>query len=162
MTRVVRVLPSVLFLGLIVAPTRFAFAQTRPNLSGTWVLVGAESDFGPMGAPQSRIDVIAHQGSSIVIKRDQKGGPNGDMSGTITYGVDGKLYHNSLGGNDATSTLRWEGSVLVIQSTVTTPQGNVSLIERWTLSPNGKRLTQDRALTFEGQTATQKIVLTRQ
>jgi hypothetical protein len=138
-----------------------ALAQNPPNLTGTWVLLPDSSDFGPMPAATARTDVIEHKGSSIVIKRTQSG-PTGEVKATLTYGVDGKPYQNTIGGNDVTSTLKWDGAVLVIESTVKTPQGEASVTDRWSLSPDGKRLTQSRSLSMQGQNATQKFLLTKQ
>jgi hypothetical protein len=137
-------------------------AQSPPNLTGTWVMVADKSNFGPMPAPQSRTDVIDHKGSAIVINRTQTGGPMGDIKATLTYGVDGKEYKNSVNGNEVTSILKWDGAVLVIESTVITPNGTASVTDRWSLSADGKTLTQERKLSMQGQEAAQTIVLAKQ
>jgi hypothetical protein len=136
-------------------------AQKVPDLSGTWVMALDKSDFGPLPAPQSRTDVIEHKGSSITVKRTVVG-PNGETTATIVYGIDGKPYTNHIGEIDATSVLRWDGPVLVVESTLNTPQGEVKAVDRFTLSADRKTLTQARTLTLGGQQATQTIVMVKQ
>src|SRR5262249_47209185 len=155
-------LPSaVLSIAFAATAASSAPAQSPPNFTGTWVLVVAKSDFGPMPAADSRTDVIEHNGSAIVVKRTQKGGPIGDVSATLTYGVDGKPYQNSMGGNEITSKLKWDGAVLVIESTVKTMNGDAAVTDRWSLSEGGKTLTQERQLSLGGQSAAQKFVLAK-
>jgi hypothetical protein len=138
-----------------------ALAQSPPNFTGTWVMAADKSNFGPMPPPTTRTDVIDHKGSTIVIKRTQTGGM-GDVAATLTYGVDGKQYKNKFGPNDITSTLKWDGPVLVIESTATTAQGDVAVTDRFSLSADGKTLTQERKLNLQGQEAAQTIVLVKQ
>ena len=135
-------------------------AQKVPDLSGTWVMALDKSDFGPLPAPQSRTDVIEHKGSSITVKRTVVG-PNGETTATIVYGIDGKPYTNHIGEIDATSVLRWDGPVLVVESTLNTPQGEVKAVDRFTLSADGKTLTQARSLSLGDQQATQTIVMVK-
>jgi len=141
-----------------------ALAQKAPNFSGTWVMVLGKSDFGGMpGAPESRTDKIEHKETSIVIHRTQSPGPmGGKLEATLTYGIDGKPYKNTIGENDVTSTLSWDGPVLVVESTVTTQQGPAQVTYRWSLSADGKTLTQERKFSMGNQKAAQKIVFAKQ
>ena len=136
-------------------------AQKTPNLSGTWVMALDKSSFGPMPGPQSRTDVVEHKGTSITVKRTVVG-PNGETTATIVYGIDGKPYTNHIGEIEATSVLRWDGPVLVVESTLNTPQGEVKAVDRFTLSADGKTLTQARTLSLGDQQATQTIVMVKQ
>jgi hypothetical protein len=138
-----------------------ASAQDKPDLSGTWVMVAEKSDFGAMPAPTSRTDVIEHKGTSLVMKRKQSGGPMGEVESTLTYGIDGKEYQNKAGPNDVTSKLRWEGDVLVIESTVKTEQGDATVVDRYNLSADKKTLTQNRTISIQGQQLAQTIVLAK-
>ncbi len=138
-----------------------AAAQDKPDLSGTWVMVADKSDFGAMPGPTTRTDVIEHKGTSLVMKRSQGGGPMGDVNSTLTYGIDGKEYKNQAGPNDVTSKLRWEGDVLVMESTVATGQGDASVVDRYSLSADKKTLTQNRTISIQGQEIKQTIVLAK-
>lgn len=136
-------------------------AQAVPNLSGTWILQIDKSDFGPLPAPQSRTDVIEHQEPRLHIKRTGTGA-SGPISVELTFAVDGKPHKNLIGGNELMSTLKWEGAVLVMESTTQTPQGEASISDRWSLSEDGKTLTQTRNITVQGQSFSQTAVFTRQ
>lgn len=137
-----------------------ALAQGLPNLSGTWVLAADKSDFGPMPGPTSRTDVIEHQEPKLTIKRTVVTA-NGEVSSTLVYEVDGKAYKNTAGGAEIVSTLKWDGQTLVMSSTVPNPQGEVTIVDRYTLSADGNTLTQARTLSLGGQEAAQTMVLTK-
>jgi|HubBroStandDraft_6_1064221.scaffolds.fasta_scaffold184622_1 hypothetical protein len=117
-------------------------AQSKPNFSGTWKLNLAKCDFGPLPAPDSRTDVITHNEPTIKIDVDSKGG-QGDFAGTLNYSTDGKEVTNKMGPRDVKSTLAWEGSHLVVNSKLTFNDAEVTIKAVWTLSEDGKTLSQD-------------------
>ena len=49
-----------------------------------------------------------------------------------------------------------------MESTTQTPQGEASINDRWSLSEDGKTLTQTRNITVQGQSFSQTAVFTRQ
>lgn len=147
--------------GLALLASSTAGAQDRPNLSGTWTLVADRSDFGPMPGPASRTDVIEHDGANLKVTRTQSAQGN-EMSATMVYMIDGKPHVNTPGGQEVSSVLSWDGAVLVITSTVQTPQGEASLVDRYSLSADGKELTQARSIAIAGQSLAQTMVLIRQ
>lgn len=149
-----------LFLAGILGLPSLAAAQA-PNLSGTWVLQPAKSDFGPMPPIASRTDVIDHQEPSLKVKRTIEGA-QGTSSAELVYGIDGKPWTNSTPNGDITSTLKWEGKTLVVESTVNTPQGEALLTDRFTMSEDGKTLTQERRISIAGQELTQTMVFAKQ
>ena len=139
-----------------------AVAQA-PDLSGSWVLQVDKSDFGPMPALTSRTDVITHKDPSLTIKRTIVSAQQGSMSSEMVYGVDGKPWKNTTSdGSELTSTLKWDGPVLVVTSLINTPQGEATITDRFSLSPDGKTLTQDRAISIAGQELAQKMILVKQ
>ena len=139
-----------------------AVAQA-PNLSGTWVLQIDKSDFGMMPAPTSRTDVITHAEPNLTIKRSIESQQTGKVSSDLVYAVDGKEWKNTTAdGNEIKSTLKWDGAVLVVTSLITTPQGDATITDRFSLSGDGKTLTQDRVISIQGQELTQKMVLAKQ
>jgi len=117
-------------------------AQSKPNFSGTWKLNIAKSEFGPLPAPDSRTDVITHNEPTIKIDVDSKGG-QGDFTGTLNYTTDGKEATNKMGPRDVKSTLGWEGSHLVVNSKLSFNDAEVTIKSVWTLSDDGKTLSQD-------------------
>lgn len=147
-----------LLLAVAVAPLE---AQFPPNLSGTWVLQLAESDLGPIPAPDSRVDVIDHQEPRITIRRTVVA-QGQETSTELRYAVDGERHTNTAGGLEMGSTLRWNGATLTMVSSAQTPQGEVGLVDVFTLSEDGLTLTQARTLTIGGQELSQRLVLKRQ
>jgi hypothetical protein len=146
---------------LVALPFTASRAQSVPDLSGTWVMDASKSDFGPIPGPTSRTDVITHKEPSLTVKRTQAG-QMGDVTSTLVYGTDGKPYKNKIGDNEVTSTLKWDGQALVIESTVSTPNGDATIVDRYTLSADQKILTQSRKLSVNGQELSQTIVLVKQ
>jgi hypothetical protein len=114
-----------------------------PNLSGTWKLDIAKSNFGQIPPPASQTDTIEHNEPSIKIVEDQKGGMMGDMNMTVTLSSDGKeTTYPGMGGSPVTSTAHWEGSTLVVNSTASFQGSDVKIKDSYTLSPDGKTLTE--------------------
>ena len=144
------------------AATASAQTSSVPNLSGTWVLQVDKSDFAGMLVPTSRTDVVDHQEPKLTIKRSVTA--NGqETTSNLVYVIDSKPYKNMVGPNEYTSALHWEGSTLVSVSTVQDPRaGEVTITDRYDLSPDGNTLTQKRTLSAQGQSATQTIVLAKQ
>jgi hypothetical protein len=157
MRSLTRAVLSLMFV-LVAVPTA---AQGVPNLSGTWVMDVSKSDFGMMPAPAGRTDIIDHKEPALVIKRTTMT-PNGEVASTLTYAVDGKPYVNKAGGNDISSVLKWEAATLVVVSTVETPNGQATITDRFSVSEDGKVLTQRRAINIQGQELAQTIVLAKQ
>lgn len=150
-------------LAIAIAVPAVSVAQQVPNLSGTWVLQADKSDFGMIAAPQSRTDVIEHQEPKLTIKRTVVTTVAGESTLNLVYVVDGKPHKNMAGPTELTSTLSWEGRTLVTVSTVATDQaGQMTITDRFTLSEDGKTLTQQRTLSAQGQEAKQTMVLAKQ
>jgi len=153
--------PAVRFAALLVvaavAVPAQAGAQSKPNLTGTWVMVPEKSDLAGMPSPGGRTDVIDHQEPKLTVKRTV-----GDVHLDLTYAVDGKPWTNQTPQGPVTSTLKWDGDVLVIASEMNVQGNDVSLEDRYTLSADGKTLTQDRTINVQGQTIVQKLVFAKQ
>ena len=132
-----------------------------PNLSGTWVLQIAESDFGMVPPPDSRTDVIDHQEPRLAVKRTTSAQGTTTVA-DMTYAVDGKPHKNNAGTTELVSTLKWDGDVLVMVTTTQAPQGELVITDHYTLSPDGQTLTQARVLAIQDQTLAQTMVLKKQ
>lgn len=140
-----------------------AAAAQAPDLTGTWVLQADKSDFGMMPAPTSRTDVITHKDPSLSIKRSIVSEQTGSVTSDLVYSIDGKEWKNKTAdGTEITSTLKWDGPVLVVTSTLATPQGDATITDRFAVSSDGKTMTQDRLIAIAGQEITQKMVLVKQ
>lgn len=135
-------------------------AQGRPDLSGTWTIDSARTQWGMM-PPAPRTDRIVHTATELTVAR-QLTGPDGSSSVVLTYGFDDAEYRNTFGPIRLRSRLRWDGAVLVITSDQETPQGALRSVDRYALSTDGRTLTVDRAITFDGGEDTLKLVFVKQ
>jgi hypothetical protein len=135
-------------------------AQGVPNLSGTWVLAPERSDFG--GGPPSgaRTDVIDHREPKLIIHRTVTG-DGGEVKAVLTFGIDGKPYKNSIAGQEVTATLKWDAATLVMESSLTGPNGTFGITDRYSLSADGATMTMARTIDAQGQQVVQKLVFTR-
>ena len=91
-------------------------AADHPDLTGTWNLDAAKSDFGPFPGPGSMTDHIDQQKSEIIVNRDRAGEPV-----VIHLPLDGSERTNELRGNAMKTTAHWDGGTLVITKNTSRP-----------------------------------------
>ncbi|MGI8745003.1 MAG: hypothetical protein ACR2NN_21020 [Bryobacteraceae bacterium] len=138
-----------------------SFAQSKPDFSGTWKLNVEKSDFGPLPAPTSRIDVIQH--SDPVLKDSVTADTaQGKQEYIANYTTDGKEALNKLGPLQVKSTLTWEGNNLVVNSKATVNENDIAIKSVWSLSADGKTISQMVHLTSPMGEADQKWILEKQ
>jgi len=132
-----------------VSPTAGAAAMIHtggsetPNLTGTWKLNVAKSNFGQGPAPASQIDTIEDNEPAVKIVADQKGGFMGDTNITTTLSTDGKPTTSAgMGGAQVTSTAHWEGGSLVVNSKTSFQGSDLTIKDTLTPSADGKTLTE--------------------
>lgn len=117
--------------------------SATPNLTGTWKLNIAKSDFGQGQPPASQVDTIEDNEPSVKINEDQKGGFMGDMNITSTLNSDGKpTTSTGMGGAQVTSTAHWEGGSLVVNSKTSFQGSDVTIKDTYTPSADGKTLKE--------------------
>ena len=155
----IRKLISITF--LIALPLVSVFAQQKPNFSGTWKLNVAKSDFGVLGGPESRTDVITHKEPSLSNSVTAEGA-QGKQQYTLNYTTDGKEAANKIGERDIKSTLKWVGSNLVISSKFVYNEMDVASEATWVLAPDGKTLTVNVHFSSSMGEADQKFVYEKQ
>ncbi len=146
---------------LIALPIASVFAQKRPDFSGTWKLNLANSNFGILGGPTSRTDVIIHKGPSLSSSTTEDN-VQGKQQYRINYTTDGKESVNKLGPYEVKSTLKWVGSKLVISSRFIYSNVNITSEVTWTLSPDGKTLTTNTHFKGDLGDSSQKLVFEKQ
>src|SRR5579872_613539 len=117
----------------------------KPNFSGTWTLNVSKSDFGMLPGPTSRTDVIEHNDPALkdAVTQETQQGP---QNATLNYTTDGKEATNEQGPMTVTSTLSWEGDSLVVNSKTSIQGNDITMKQVWTLSADGKTLTQNAHL----------------
>ncbi len=132
-------LMSTLF--VIAAAANMAVAGDKPDFSGNWKMDADKSVFGPMPPPTSLTCKIDHKDPDLSIEQSQSGA-QGDQTMTFKYSTDGKETTNSLMGNDVKSKAAWEGKTLVVNSSLDAGGAQVKLVSKYSLSDDGKTLTQ--------------------
>jgi hypothetical protein len=130
--------PSVLCMAALAA---LATAADKPNFSGDWTLDASKSEFGPMPAPATMTRKIEHSDPGMTVTQATTGGPQGDQTLTLKYSTDGKETVNQLMGNDVKTKANWEGNALVIAMSADFGGNEIKLTNKWTLSGDGKTLT---------------------
>lgn len=131
--------------GATATPGMAAMIHTggTPNLSGTWKLNVAKSNFGQMPGPASQTNTIEDNEPSIKIVEDQKGGMMGDFNATTNLTTDGtETTSKGMGDAEVKSTARWESSTLVVNSKTSFQGSDVKIKDSYTLSPDGNTLTE--------------------
>lgn len=123
-----------------------AIAADKPNFSGDWKMDPEKSTFGPMPPPASMTRKVEHNDPALTVTTSQSG-PQGDQTITAKYSTDSKETTNDLMGNTVKSTATWEGDALVIASKADIGGNEVKITSKWTLSANGKVLTDALHLT---------------
>lgn len=116
-------------------------AQAKPNFTGDWKLNVDKSNFGPMPAPEKLTQKIEHKDPSMKVSQSQSG-PQGEMSWDVTYSTDGKETSATIGPMETKSTAVWEGDVLVVETKLKAGEADIVIKSKWTLSADGKTITQ--------------------
>ncbi len=137
-----------------------AQAPPKPDFNGSWQMNPAKSDFGGGPVSERRLDKIALEGINFKDTMTQKLQRGAEATYDMIYTIDGKECTNHVRGNLVKSTARWEGDVLVIDSTVFTLL-KAHIEDRWSISPDGKVITVKRHLTG-ARNADQLVILERQ
>ena len=113
----------------------------EPNFTGTWKLDLAQSNFGPLPGPESRIDTIEDVEPTIKVSSAQKGTAQGDLDYSFSMTTDGKPSTMNFQGTDATNTAYWAADILTVDTNTKFQGYDVVLKSLWSLSRDGKTMT---------------------
>ncbi len=140
---------SLLFLSL-------TFAQTKPDLSGTWKLDPLRTRFNELPEAKSLTLKIEHQEPKIRIAINNNG--DGDAASSTLYLTTGAAEQKvMLAGQPATATAlwdKWTGDKLAIEIKRKTPEGESVITRQLKVSPDGKMMTT--ILTVKDKTGEKK------
>jgi hypothetical protein len=136
-------------------------APAKPNYTGDWKMNVSKSSFGEMPAPSSMTSKINHDEPNLHTA-SKSSSDQGDFEFTAAYTTDGKECTNEIMGSPMKSTVKWEGDVLVINSDVKFGDNDLTIIDRWTLSEDGKTLTIARNFKSAMGEFQQKLVMEKQ
>jgi hypothetical protein len=134
-------------------------AAEQPNFSGDWKMNAAKSTFGPLPAPTSISRKITHAEPSLTIVEEQVS-DMGVQNTTRKYTTDGKEMTFESQGAHVTSSAVWDGSVLVVVSSVA--EVGVQFTDRMSLSEDGKTLISSIHITSAQGELDLKVVFDRQ
>ncbi len=134
----------------------------QPNFTGTWKLDPAQSSFGPVPGPESRVDTIEHSNPAIKIRSVQKGTMQGDLDYSFSLTTDGKPSTMNFQGTDATNTAYWAQDILTIDTDTTFQGTELTIKSLWSLSEDGKTLTVNSHFASSLGELDQKLVFAKQ
>ena len=161
-----KVSSALLLTALVVAPTiarAQAAAATHPDYSGTYVLDPAQSVGERL--PEKMTLKITQTPAGLTIDRAQTT-QMGESTTQMKYALDGSASKNTLnmGGNsvDVSTVVTWEGASPVLTSSMKFGENDAQSVEKWSLDPDGKKLSIDRKISAGGQEFTNKLVLVKQ
>lgn len=143
-----------------------AWAQdARPDLSGTWNLDIAKSDFGPTPVPESMVQVIVHKEPAIKVSSTIKS-QGSVISNERNITTDGKENTYTLKGpageQAVKSTSTWSANKLLTAMKVETQGVAFDINDVWELSADGKVLTMNREINTPQGDFTVRAVYNKQ
>ena len=145
--------------GVIVSVASLA-AQSKPNFTGTWKLNVEKSDFGVLPPSNSRTDVVDHQDPNLKITVSDDGA-QGQQNYTLLMTTDGKEALNKPSGLEMKSVATWNANNLVVSTKLQFQGSDVAIKTSWTLSDDGKMLTENAHLESPMGETDQKMVFNR-
>ncbi len=136
-------------------------AAAHPDFTGEWVLDVGRSQFGgDAHAAKARVDRIVHKDPQMLV-RSLTVRPAGDsLALAYRYKTNGEAVNSAMG-QDVRTTGRWSGPVLLLESHAKMLMMDLSVTERWSLSADGRMLTEARASKGPMGEVKQVLVFTR-
>ena len=131
-----------------------------PDFSGTWALNAYRSELAGERPPQSKIQAVEHRGAELVVTIDEIG-ERGTVHGVARYTTGGGDCVNDVLGNPMTSSIGWEGPVMIMRTWGKFGNADIVLVDRWSLSPDGRTLTIARQFRGHGRVVDQTLVFDR-
>lgn len=127
-------------LALTTVAATLASAADQPNFSGSWKMNPSKSDFGPVPPPDKLERTIKHEDPKLNVS-SLSVGPQGEMKSDSVYTTDGKDSLNKTAGVEVKSVATWDGDKIIIKYKREIQGMDISFVETWTLSADGKALT---------------------
>jgi hypothetical protein len=137
------------------------YAQTKPNLTGTWKLNVGKSDYGMLPAPDSQVDVIT-QSEGLVKDDVVSEGQQGKVNYTLNMKTDGTESMVHVAGRDIKVSAKWDGPALAVTRKLDYEGAEVTVKSNWTVSSDNNTLTMSSHITSPMGEMDQKQVFERQ
>ena len=140
-------LPFVALLICFLAAPMSTQDSAKPNLSGTWTLDAAKSDFGQYPPPEFIILVIEHNEPVVKITTTTKSG-TGESTGEQNLTTNGTQTVNKMQVMGAQQEVlvvgKWDGETLGTSWSLSARGVTLSFSDSWSLADGGKVLTMIR------------------
>jgi len=147
-------LPAALVLLATAAP--LAALEPDRDFSGSWVLDTRSGNTQALAAEADPLLVIMQ-----IDMRLRCSTPGAAAAREWTFSADGAESEYALGQEKRTTTAKWEGAALLIDTLVSGPR-DYSIMDRWRLSPDHAVLTVERQVVRAAGTAEATLVYRRQ
>ena len=132
----------------------------RPNFTGEWKLVLAESEFGFLPPPRLRVDSVAHNDPALRMETRQKDA-NGDITVVRELTIGAAPVPLIIRGNPRRIRAFWDQRALVVETTSEVSGKERRITDRWTMEAGAERLLIERRHQQPGGPVHQRLVLTR-
>lgn len=117
-----------------------AFSADKPNLTGNWILNVKKSEFGPAPGPDKFERKIEHKDPEMKMTTTQAF-QGQERTSDVVYTIDGAEHVVKVGQAEAKITATWKGNDLEVKSVRQVQDSEISAVETWTLSEDGKTLS---------------------
>jgi len=118
----------------------FAFtAQTQPNFSGVWQL-DLERSTLRIQAPKELLAKIDHHDPDLTQTMLIVAADGSEQQQTFMYETNGRESRAKMGSGEGQIRAHWNGSELVIDSVLRTPDRTFHFSDHWSLSSDGQTL----------------------
>ena len=152
---------KLLVMAVVVLTLCLGLAQAKSDFTGDWKVNASKSDFGQMPTPD-RLDMkIVHNDPELKVATTFAG-EFGEFTLDLAYTTDGKECVNTSPMGETKSVVTWDGDILAIESKMSTPNGDMTMGDRWSLSEDGKTLTMKRHFTGGFGEGDQTMVMDKQ
>ena len=145
---------------LVVCSAAASAQPKAPDFSGQWELNVGKSDFGQMAqmAPTKATLTVTQSGSAIKLVQAVST-PMGDQNNTQEFALDGQDHTvPGMDGQPATAAAKVDGEAVVMNTKMSRQGADITMISRWSLSPDGKTLTVARDIASPMGAMTMKLV----
>lgn len=145
---------------LALCATTFLVAADKPDLSGTWNIQLDKSDFGMMPPPSKMERKVSHKDPQLAVTTLQAS-QRGERTTEVKYTTDGKESEVQLMGRPAKVSAKWEGSSLVVTTKLEFQGNEMTQVEKWSVSSDGKTLTSEGTMNSPMGENKTKLIFTK-
>ncbi len=167
---------AVIFLVIFCMSVVVGLAQKPADFSGKWTLDVSKSKLGDRNTIETQTLVVTQTAGDLKVETTTKRiappagapaggpggrGPGGGMGGygTATYKLDGKAVESEMPGGQmgpmkVTTSAKIDGGKLTITRSMSTPMGDRTSTEKWTINGDGTLTVESQRPNRDGGTDT--------